>query len=152
MEPRIQYTRTPDGEPIAYWTLGDRPPFIHMGATTSHIQVEWDTRWIRTWYQRLARTRTVIRFDLPGMGLSQGGRHAPIVAGDFQEKIGVAIDCVADKLNEECFDLVAPHVSSPAGISYAGRQPGRVRRLVLFRWDEKAGLQGGMQVHCSQES
>jgi class 3 adenylate cyclase len=132
MEPRIQYAKTSDGESIAYWTLGEGLPFIHLPATTSHIQVEWDIGWIRAWYQRLARTRMLVRFDPPGHGLSQRDLRSRLSADDFREKTASWIDSVADKLNMERFDLFAPHISSPEGISYAAREPARVRRLILF--------------------
>ncbi len=33
MEPRIQYAKTKDGVSIAYWTLGEGMPVMHMRMT-----------------------------------------------------------------------------------------------------------------------
>ncbi len=33
MEPRIQYAKTKDGVSIAYWTLGEGMPVVHMRMT-----------------------------------------------------------------------------------------------------------------------
>ena len=42
MEPRIQYARTADGVSIAFWTLGEGMPVVHMASIGgSHIQLEW---------------------------------------------------------------------------------------------------------------
>jgi len=42
MEPRIQYAKTADGVSIAFWTLGEGVPFVHMASLPhSHIQLEW---------------------------------------------------------------------------------------------------------------
>jgi hypothetical protein len=30
MEPRIQYAKTRDGVNIAFWTLGEGPPLVHL--------------------------------------------------------------------------------------------------------------------------
>ncbi len=41
MEPRIQYAKTSDGVSIAYSTLGDGPPLLHVPFMVSHIEMEW---------------------------------------------------------------------------------------------------------------
>ena len=38
MEPRIQYAQTADGVSIAFWTLGEGMPLVHMTLGPSHIQ------------------------------------------------------------------------------------------------------------------
>ena len=42
MEPRIQYAQTADGVSIAFWTLGEDTPLVHMPLLFSHIQLEWE--------------------------------------------------------------------------------------------------------------
>ena len=42
MEPRIQYAKTTDGVSIAFWTLGEGMPLVHMPLLLSHIQLEWE--------------------------------------------------------------------------------------------------------------
>ena len=80
MEPRIQYATTSDGVSIAYWTLGEGPPLIWMPPLPiSHIQMEWQIPEWRAWDERLAKNRTLIRYDSRGSGLSDstvtGTRH-----------------------------------------------------------------------------
>ncbi|MCH7577148.1 MAG: hypothetical protein IH822_05065 [Chloroflexi bacterium] len=42
MEPRIEYAHAADGVSIAFWTLGDGPPFVSMpNVPWSHIEREW---------------------------------------------------------------------------------------------------------------
>jgi hypothetical protein len=42
MEPRIQYAQTADGVSIAFWTLGEGMPLVHIpNFPFSHIQMEW---------------------------------------------------------------------------------------------------------------
>ncbi len=41
MEPRIRYAKTSDGVSIAYWTLGEGIPLVHMPqGVFSHIELE----------------------------------------------------------------------------------------------------------------
>ncbi|KPK45909.1 MAG: hypothetical protein AMJ77_06660 [Dehalococcoidia bacterium SM23_28_2] len=71
MEPRIQYARTTDGVSIAFWTLGEGAPFVEMPTIpVSHIQMEWQFPEWRRWYETLARSRMVVRYDCRGVGLS----------------------------------------------------------------------------------
>ncbi|MCH7812142.1 MAG: hypothetical protein IH958_05885, partial [Chloroflexi bacterium] len=72
MEPRIQYAKTEDGVSIAYWTMGEGRPFVYMpDIPFSHIQLEWQSRGTRRWYERLAERRRLVRYDGRGIGLSE---------------------------------------------------------------------------------
>ncbi len=54
MEPRIQYAKTEDGVNIAYWTLGEGPPFVEMPVPPwSHVQLELQVPLWRAWDERL---------------------------------------------------------------------------------------------------
>lgn len=60
MEPRVSFARTPDGVAIAYATLGEGLPLIHMRPLPwRHIQLEWRLPDVRWWYERLASGRRV---------------------------------------------------------------------------------------------
>ncbi len=54
MEPRIQYAKTEDGVSIAYWTIGEGTPLVHMPPAFTHIQLEWQFPELRHWYERRA--------------------------------------------------------------------------------------------------
>ena len=67
MEPRIQYAKRSDGVSIAYYTMGEGVPFVcHPPLILSHIQLEWQIPEVRTWYERVAETRMLVRYDLRG--------------------------------------------------------------------------------------
>jgi len=72
MEPRIQYAKIADGVSIAFWTLGEGVPFVHMPVLPwSHIQLEWQDPGFRRWYERLAEKRKLVRYDGRRSGLSE---------------------------------------------------------------------------------
>ena len=72
MQPNIGYTETADGVSIAFTTVGEGRPLVLMSSLPfSHVQLEWTIPEIRSWYQRLARDRTLIRYDSRGFGLSE---------------------------------------------------------------------------------
>jgi pimeloyl-ACP methyl ester carboxylesterase len=69
--PPIQYARTEDGVNIAYWTLGEGPALVQLyNPFMSRVDREWEVPALRAWYERLAATFRLIRFDLRGCGLS----------------------------------------------------------------------------------
>ncbi len=41
MEPRIQYARTADGVNIAFWTLGEGPPFARPPGLAAVCEPTW---------------------------------------------------------------------------------------------------------------
>jgi class 3 adenylate cyclase len=127
MEPRIQYAKTADGVSIAFWTLGEGMPLVHLALLYSHAQQEWQLPECRRWYERLAQKRRLIRADPRGTGLSQ--REVP----DFSlDALLLDVEAVVDRLGLEKFALLGLVHSGPAAIAYAARHPERVSHLLLW--------------------
>jgi class 3 adenylate cyclase len=128
MEPRIQYAQTADGVSIAFWTLGEGMPLVHMPAIPwSHIQLEWQDPEGRRCYERLVEKRKLVRYDGRGTGLSD--REVTDFSLDAQM---LNLEAVVDRLGLERFALFAPNNSGPAAIAYAAQHPERVSHLVLW--------------------
>ena len=126
MEPRIQYAKTSDGVSIAYSTLGEGMPLVHMPVGTMHVQLEWEVPDYRRWYERLAEARKVVRYDYRETGLSDHD-----VAGSSQDTLGLDLDAVVGRLELEKFALFGSGTSGPMAIAYAARHPERVSHLIL---------------------
>jgi class 3 adenylate cyclase len=127
MEPRIQYAQTADGVSIAYWTLGEGTPLVHMPLMFSHIQLEWQWPECRRWYERLAEKRKLVRYDGRGTGLSERD------VSDYSLDARVLdLEAVVDRLGLERFALLGVHDCGPVAIAYAVRCPQRVSHLVLW--------------------
>ncbi len=129
MEPRIQYATTSDGVSIAFWTLGDGPPLVEMQQTVfSHLRLELEGLPRRAWYERLAQTHTLVRFDPRGFGLSD---H---VTTDFSLDAFVRdIEAVVDRLALNEFDLFGLIDSGPVAVAYAVAHRERVSHLILWQ-------------------
>jgi class 3 adenylate cyclase len=127
MEPRIQYAKTEDGVSIAFWTLGEGKPLVHMPTPPwGHIQLEWQEPGHRRWYQRLAESRMVVHYDCRGCGLSDRK------VGDFNLDSQVLDLAVVDRLGLGRLVLYAPANSTPVAIAYAARHPDKVSHLILM--------------------
>jgi class 3 adenylate cyclase len=129
MEPRIQYAQTKDGVSIAFWTLGEGMPLVHMPLLFSHIQLEWQLPECRRWYERLAEKWRVVRYDSRGMGLSQ--RDVDMAYNPLEAAVQ-DVDAVARRLALPRFVLFGLTHSGPAAISYAVRHPDEVSHLLLW--------------------
>ncbi len=68
MEPRIQYAKAKDGVSIAFSTLGEGIPFVHMQIAFTHLQLMWEMPEIRSWYERLAKGRQFVTYDVRAPG------------------------------------------------------------------------------------
>jgi len=128
MEPRIQYATTADGASIAFWTLGEGMPFVQMPwLLSSHIELEWQIPEMRSWYERLAQKRMLVRYDARGAGLSDRD------VADFSLDAQVLdLEAVVDRLGLERFALFGGGFEGPVAIAYAARHPERVSHLLLW--------------------
>ena len=128
MEPRIQYAQTSDGVSIAYWTLGEGMPLVHLSwMPYSHVEMEWQDPENRRWYEALAEKRMLLRYDPRGFGLSD--RDVSEVSLDLFVQ---DLEAVADRVGVERFALLGVQHTGPVAIRYAVRHPQRVSHLILW--------------------
>ncbi len=128
MEPRIQYAKTTDGVSIAFCAVGKGTPLVVMPSIPfSHIQLEWQWPEIRTWNERLAEKRKLVRYDCRGCGLSERD------VKDFSLNAMVRdLEAVVDHLKLERFALIGGLFAGLVAVAYAARCPERVSHLVLW--------------------
>ncbi len=144
MEPRVQYAKTKDGVSIAYSTLGEGMPLVSMPFPFAHLQLEWETPETRSWYERLAIKRQVVRYDGSGTGLSD----RDVTDYSLDAKV-LDLEAVVDCLGLEQFALFSPVASGPVGIAYAVRHPEQVSHLILWNsFARTTDRTGGPQVQA----
>jgi len=126
MEPRVQYAQTADGVNIAFWTLGEGKPFVHMPQLFGHIQLEWQDPGRRQWYEHMAQSRMLVRYDRRGTGMSD--REVTDFTLDCQL---MDLEAIADRLALGKFALLASYYGGTVAIAYCIRHSERVSRLIL---------------------
>lgn len=129
MEPRIQYATTADGVSIAYWAIGEGVPLVEPPPALpwSHIELEWQIPEWRHWYEHMAESFRIVRYDNRGSGLSSGE-----VGGDILENHVRDLEAVVDRLGLETFALFGIYGNAAIAIEYAVRHPERVSHLILW--------------------
>jgi len=134
MEPRIQYAKTTDGVSIAFWTLGEGEPLVFMPTIPfSNIQLEWQIPETRSWYERLAQKRRLVRFDSRGTGLSEHNLDVSL------DGLVLDLEAMVGRLRLERFALFGVVHSGPVAIAYAARHPRQVSHLILWCSWARAG-------------
>src|SRR5919199_2683440 len=127
MEPRIRYAPTADGVSIAFWTLGEGMPLVYMaGGPWGHVEL-WDIPECRRWYERLAKHRMLVRYDVRGTGWSERD-----VSDHSLDALVADVEAVVDRLGLERFDIFGAFDAGPVAIAYTARHPERVSRLIVW--------------------
>ena len=124
---RIGFCEVPDGTKIAYATLGSGPPLVKAANWLTHLEFDWTSPIWGECFSEIARTRTLIRYDERGCGLSDW-EVKDLSFRAFVEDLEV----VADKLTLERFPLLGISQGAAVSIEYAVRHPERVSGLILI--------------------
>jgi pimeloyl-ACP methyl ester carboxylesterase len=127
MKQQIRFCRSFDGTRIAYATSGDGPPLVRAPHWLTHLEYEAESPLWRPWIEELSRTRTLVRMDARGCGLSDWNVREltfPHFVND--------LEAVADASGFERFALFGHSQGGAIAIEYAARHPERVSHLVLL--------------------
>jgi pimeloyl-ACP methyl ester carboxylesterase len=127
VEQRLSETRLSDGTRVAYAAVGRGPVLLHAPGWLTHLQHGWTIPQERAFYERLARGRTLVRYDRPGCGLSE--RDGPAPSLELEADV---VEAVADAVGAERVELFGASLGAAAAVAWAARRPERVSRLVLY--------------------
>ncbi|MGH3135663.1 MAG: alpha/beta fold hydrolase [Gaiellaceae bacterium] len=127
MEQDIRFCEL-DGKRIAYATVGDGPLLLFGGRWVSHLEEEWDEPRARSFFEELAATHRVVRYDRLGAGLSDRELSAPPSPdGDTRQLAAVFEACGGEPAT-----LFACSCASLATSRFASASPESVRKVVFF--------------------
>ncbi len=127
----IRTVEAPSGERIAYASVGSGPLLVMAAWWTSHLELDWDDPGFREFVSSLAQRHTVVRYDRPGVGLSDRGDRRYDLDGET-EYLRAVVDAALSEHGGDQIDLLGISCGGPASVRLAAEEPDRVRRLVLF--------------------
>src|SRR5579884_2944341 len=126
MDQRIRFCEV-DGSRVAFATAGHGPALVVDTGWVGHLEFMWQSQAYRTFFESLAHTRTLVRFDKPGTGLSDRERS------DFSIEVEVhALEGVIASLGLQTFDVLGTSQGGLVAALLARRRPQQVRRLILY--------------------
>jgi len=127
VQQRIRLHTTDDGVRIAWAASGSGPPLVKAPNYLTHLEHDWDSPVWSHWLRALSSSRTLLRYDPRGCGMSD------LDVDDFTLDTWVAdLEAVVDAAGLDSFPLLGISAGAPIAISYAARHPERVTKLVLY--------------------
>jgi len=138
---QVRFCAARDGTGLAYSVVGDGPPLVKTANWLNHLEHDWDSPVWRHWIRHFIGYRRLIRYDERGNGLSDWNARE-ISFDAFVDDLTSVVD--AARLDR--FDLFGVSQGCSVAIAYAVRNPGRVRRMVLY-----GGYPTGWKVRATPE-
>ena len=138
---QVRFCAAHDGTGLAYSIVGSGPPLVKTANWLNHLEHDWDSPIWRHWIRHFVEYRQLIRYDERGNGLSDW--NTPQI--DFESFVD-DLASVVDAAGLECFDLLGVSQGCSVAIVYAVRNPGRVRKMVLY-----GGYPAGWRVRAVPE-
>ncbi|MBI4200927.1 MAG: alpha/beta fold hydrolase [Chloroflexi bacterium] len=115
---------------IAYDPIGSGDlTLVVIPGWVSHLEYDWATPEIRSFYDRLAASRCVIRYDKRGLGLSDRPTHPETYSLDIQVSDLAAVLDAAGVGNVALFGW---STGGPVALAFGAKYPERVSHLVLY--------------------
>ncbi|UFS57527.1 alpha/beta fold hydrolase [Subtercola endophyticus] len=115
------------GTKVAFSSWGSGRPIVYVTGWLSHLELSWQLRQERAFYESLARDVRLVRYDRAGCGLSAPLTQPPSLALELEQ-----LSAVVGTLGEDPFDLVGTSMGAVVAAAWAAEHPQRVRRLVLY--------------------
>ena len=126
-EPQVRFCTSADGTSIAYATLGEGPPLVHVAGWPENMEWDWEQPEVRACMEGLAEGRMVVWPMRRGVGASQRDVEDISLGAQLAD-----LTAVIAGLKLERFDLMGQADGGALCIAYAADHPEQVVRLVLW--------------------
>jgi pimeloyl-ACP methyl ester carboxylesterase len=129
MKAKTQYARNPEGQYVAFQTLGEgEPDIVFIPDWCTNLDVMWEEPTIERFLNRLASMGRLICFDKRGTGVSD-----PVPMGGLPtfEEMMRDVESVLDAAGSQRAALIGHGDGSPIAILFAATHPARTLALIL---------------------
>ena len=125
--PEIRFFKAPSGHNVAYAVHGDGPLVVCPAWWISHVEKDWGHAPFRAFFERLGHGLRVVRYDRPGVGLSDRDAR-----GRTYEDETETLSAVIDALGAEQVSFFAVSCGGPPALAYAAAHPDRVGKICMY--------------------
>jgi pimeloyl-ACP methyl ester carboxylesterase/DNA-binding CsgD family transcriptional regulator len=123
---QVRFCTTRDGVRIAWSSRGRGPAIVKAPNWMNHVELDVHSLVWRAWIERFEQSRTLVRYDARGCGLSD---RAPRQMSFATNQLD--LDAVVEAAGLHTFMLYGASQGAAIAIEYAARHPDRVTHLVL---------------------
>jgi pimeloyl-ACP methyl ester carboxylesterase/DNA-binding CsgD family transcriptional regulator len=117
------------GRRVAYTVTGTGPPLVTPAWWVSHLELDGLDRRFRAFWDAVGAGHAVVRYDRPGVGMSDREVLPADLTVDGEVEL---LRAVLDELGLERAALIGGSSGGCAAIAFAARYPERVSRLLLY--------------------
>jgi pimeloyl-ACP methyl ester carboxylesterase/DNA-binding CsgD family transcriptional regulator len=117
------------GRRIAYGLSGSGPMLVAPAWWVSHLEHDWQRPRFRGFWEHLGEGFQLVRYDRPGVGLSDRDARAQDATLDSEVEL---LGAMLDALGCERATLMGGSSGGCTAIAFAARFPERVERLLLY--------------------
>ncbi|MGD8605825.1 MAG: alpha/beta fold hydrolase [Myxococcales bacterium] len=123
----VRFLRDRDRRRVAYAVHGRGPMLICPAWWVSHLEKDWYQPDFRAFFEHLGEVATVVRYDRPGVGLSD----ACDMERTLEDEVAL-LDTIITELDVRTLSLLGVSCGGPPAIAWSVANPDRVDRLILF--------------------
>jgi class 3 adenylate cyclase len=93
----------------------------------THLELEWEDPALRTFFERIGRHHTIVRYDRRGVGLSDREKKDFSLGAELQD-----LESVINHLQLRQLAILGAHRGGPLAVAYTTKYPQRVTHLILY--------------------
>ncbi len=124
--PKVRFFTLASGGSVAYASHGSGPYLLVPAWWVSHLELDWQDDDFRAFFESLGQHHTVVRYDRPGVGLSDRQRSS----FDLDDEV-VTLTELLDHLGAPCCSLLGISCGGPVATVFTHINPNRVEKLIL---------------------
>src|SRR3954452_25145782 len=117
------------GSRVAYGLSGSGPLLLAPAWWVSHVEHDWQQPGFRRFWEELGNGFRLVRYDRPGVGLSD--RDVPAAEATVDREVAL-LAAMLDELDCDRVTLMGGSSGGCTAIAFAARFPERVERLLLY--------------------
>ena len=126
--PVVRYLQDAEGNRVAYTVHGRGPELVLPAWWISHVDKDWDQPAFRGFLQKLGEHFRVIRYDRPGVGLSD----RDVAPRSLESETGLLATVIETAARESSVSLFAFSCGCPVSMTYAAENPSKVQRICVY--------------------
>ncbi|MGF1467612.1 MAG: alpha/beta fold hydrolase [Sandaracinaceae bacterium] len=125
--PHVRFLVDRAGGSVAYAVHGHGPTLVLPAWWVGHLEKDWDLPAMRAFLEALGQVATVVRYDRPGVGLSDPAR-GPRSLDEESDLLGRVVEATGARR----VSVLAFSCGGPPAVAFAAAHPALVERLIFY--------------------